>query len=388
MNKTVFFILSTIFSFQASSGSMAYLPIQEALSHSIFNDVDEKKMVVIDIDSKSLIKTIEFETPVNQVFVSNYGGDVFAAHYDFNTIYRIDAKSLNVIKKWDNLPVKPKRIVLNKDNLKILFYEHLGNKVYSLDLITGNVSEAYTHDNPIVNMHISKNLDSLTLISDFNLSEILVTELSTMTFNKKSEIQINKPGGSTQNAHTKINGTGTSLFVWYGIEPRSIQSHDLTTGVERWEFTQNNQKLMFSHDEDDQVVIFTNQQAFIVDEMSGSIMSTLDMPLSFRFRKEYIVNSLGNQKALIANATHRFCSQTGCQVTSNPQLKVYDFSTGTIQEIFTSNDILGGSGVTGRFIGPNALSSVQVPVLSKEGLILLILTLGFIGTFGLKKLKI
>ena len=291
MKKTSQLLLLLILSFNSFAGKVAYLSINE-LKQSDINLLpvsSEKKMKVIDLESGTVLKNIEFAANISQVFTSNDSRSIYIAQQPTNTLYKLDAKTLTITKRWDNLPTSIKHMVLSPDNKQLYFSGYLENKIYSLDFDTDVIQEAYDNNSPISDLLYNQTLDTLVLFAGSNTNNIKVTTLDSISMTVQNEFFIPTPTTSPTTSYAYLNKRGTTLYVFHGYSYRVIHSYDMATGNKKWDFRNGNRFSKFGYESNGEVILFSGQKTLKLNATDGQVADEIDMHVLFSSNQRVII---------------------------------------------------------------------------------------------------
>ena len=104
-----------------SFGKVAYLSLVQNDYGSHPHYPKRTEILVLNLESGNILKKIDTGFEVGPIFVSSDSNKVYAANVNVSRIIRIDAKSLEIDKVWDGLPVNPGHIFLNNSDDKLYF---------------------------------------------------------------------------------------------------------------------------------------------------------------------------------------------------------------------------------------------------------------------------
>lgn len=363
MNKTSQLLLLLILSFNSYAGKVAYLPVYESDSIAPIY-ADSPKLRVIDIETQSILKTIDIGITFSAVFVSNDSQSIFVAAKYTNEIFKIDAKTLSIVRSWDNLPVSPEFLILSPDNQKLMFFERLNNKIYHIDLENDSITEVFSLSANITNVYFNKTLDNIILVSSSSASRRRITSIETASMSISNEFYVS----TYQEAY--LNDSGTTFYTSYDYPLASIHSYDVSSGTKNWEYEHpSDQHFQFFFEHDDLIIVSGADNTYKLNKVTGLFHSeTALTPYYYAVKQK--IQHLESQKILTINDPSVWCVR-GCSIRGILSLSTYDFETGVSEKIYPHSTVRGGSYVSGRFIGNNLYQIPKVPLFSFLNLMIL-----------------
>ncbi len=372
-----FFVLLLLSQYAAAK--VAYLPLIEVENNAyIINDLG-----VYDLELGTEIKRINiaqggsagFESG-NAVFLNNTESIVYVG-VD-RSIIAVDTSKLEIIKTWDNLPVKVSRIFLSEDNQTLYFImlepgpDEL--KLFKINLSTDEVNSVFDHPDEVSTfVYHSPNLEYMAVSYHHSVTD----ESRIMTY-RTNDLTLLYDFEPESGAFISLIDDNENFYQYEASNAGGVVSRSLVDGVENWSFYEPDDPYYFAAMEfnDQYMVQLGLYNYYLIDKTSGESAAYSSVKNNAPFGIIWGFELIEHGQMILVEIPDTWCEFNICTLTSHLSIMQVDLFNNSGEQLYLS-DSWEGSLPFGRFIGERRYvrGSVQAVPFANPGILLMLMGL-------------
>lgn len=359
--KLILLISLLLLSFQLFA-KLAYLPLVQNDYDSHPHYPKRTEILVLDLESGHVLRKNDTGYEVGPIFVSSDSSKVYAANVNVSRIIRIDAKSLEIEKVWDNLPISPGHVFLNSTDDKLYFTSEYGGDLYVLNLTNNQQSivlSGLNIDRPIL---FSKNHNRIAIYDDAVQGRFEVYDLSDWSLVSVFDV--------VDHYKSILSSDGSMIFL-FDNNSGYVVAYDVVSGQILWQFQQvGDTYLIPVMMVGDELLLAGLNGIYMVDALTGVGTKTSDDTYYDPYVHDHVFQSVNEDSFVAINRPSVGCITGSCSVGGqlratimNREGIVADYSPWADEQ--WPYQFSAGTSVKGRFIGEKLYAIPMVPVADK-----------------------